>query len=360
METLPEVIIMKQWIKIVGTGRLGSRHLTYDEAVAAAHAIARGESTDAQTAAFLMAMRMKGEADDEMMGFIDVFRKYSLPYRSFSHSLNCAGPYDGRLYFPVTIPVSLLLASVGFPQVLHGSESLPPKLGQSLKELLEGLGVRVELEAKEWEKNFLALGIGFIWTDLICPPFGRVRHVREQVGLRTFLNTVEKVINPVHSLNMVIGVNHKTAMDHLIHLLPKSGFETAYIVQGVEGSEDLPTYKNSSIRKVTPWGDESSTIDPATFGFSGEPLEKCTKERQLELLRRIIAGDDSADIRNEREHVIFNTGLRLYWFDKVASYEEGFGLARSLLQRKEAQKLLGKWQELSSRSAFPSRLQANG
>lgn len=351
---------MKQWIKIVGTGKTGSRHLTYDEAVAAAHAIARGEATDAQTAAFLMAMRMKGEADEEMMGFIDVFRKYSLPYRSFSQSLNCAGPYDGRLYFPITIPVSLLLASVGFPQVLHGSESLPPKLGQSLKELLEGLGVQVELEAKEWEKIFLSLNIGFIWTDLICPPFGRVRHVREQIGLRTFFNTVEKVINPVHSMNMIIGVNHKTAMEHLIHLLPKSGFETAYIVQGIEGSEDLPIYKNSSIRKVTPWGDESSTIDPATFGFQGLPLEKCGKEQQLQQLMRIIQGDDAPDIRNERDHVIFNAGLRLYWFDKVGSYEEGFQLARSLLQRKEALKLLGKWRDMSNRGGFQTRLQANG
>ncbi|MBP1156573.1 MULTISPECIES: anthranilate phosphoribosyltransferase [unclassified Paenibacillus] len=351
---------MKQWIKTVGTGKMGSRHLSYDEAVAAAHAIARGESTDAQTAAFLMAMRMKGEADEEMMGFIDVFRKYSLPYRSFSHSLNCAGPYDGRLYFPVTIPVSLLLASVGFPQVLHGSESLPPKLGQSLKELLEGLGIQVVLEAKEWENIFLSLNIGFIWTDLICPPFGRVRYVREQMGLRTFFNTVEKVINPVHSLNIIIGVNHKSALDHLIHLLPKSGFETAYIVQGMEGSEDLPTYKNSSIRKVTLWGDESSTIDPATFGFHGMPLEKCSKEQQLQLLNRIIQGDDSPEIANERDHVIFNAGLRLYWFDKVSSYEEGFQLARSLLQRKEAQKLLDKWGELSNQGDLGGRLQANG
>lgn len=351
---------MKQWIKAVGTGKLGSRNLSYDEAVAAAHAIARGEATDAQTAAFLMAMRMKGEADEEMMGFIEVFRKYSLPYRSFSQSLNCAGPYDGRLYFPVTIPVSLLLASVGFPQVLHGSESLPPKLGQSLKELLEGLGVQVELEAKDWERIFLSLNIGFIWTDLICPPFGKVRHVREQIGLRTFLNTVEKVINPVHSLGIIVGVNHKTAMEHLIHLLPKTGFETAYIVQGMEGSEDLPMYKNSAIRKVTPWGDEASTIDPSTFGFHGVPLEKCTKERQLQLLKRIIQGDDSQDIRNEREHVIFNAGLRLYWFDKVGSYEEGFQLARSLLQRKEASKVLNKWVELSNQSDVRPRLRAGG
>lgn len=350
---------MKQWIKTVGTGKTGSRHLTYDEAVAAAHAIARGESTDAQTAAFLMAMRMKGEADEEMMGFIDVFRKYSLPYRSFSNSLNCAGPYDGRHYFPVTLPVSLLIASVGFPQVLHGSESLPPKLGQSVKELLEGMGVQVELEAREWEKIFLALNIGFIWTDLICPPFGRVRHIREQIGLRTFFNTVEKVMNPVHSQNIIIGVNHKTAMDHLIHLLPKSGFETAYIVQGIEGSEDLPIYKTSAIRKVTAWGDESSVIDPATFGFRGDMLEKCSKEEQLRTLSRVIAGDESDDIHNEREHVIFNAGLRLYWFDKVGSYEEGFQLARSLLQRKEALKVLDKWRDLSNKSEFRPRKQAN-
>ncbi|OXM86840.1 anthranilate phosphoribosyltransferase [Paenibacillus rigui] len=350
---------MKQWIKTIGTGKTGSRHLTYDEAVAAAHAIARGEATDAQTAAFLMAMRMKGEADEEMMGFIDVFRKYSLPYRSFSNSLNCAGPYDGRHYFPITLPVSLLIASVGFPQVLHGSESLPPKLGQSLKELLEGLGIQVELEAKEWEKIFLTLNIGFIWTDLICPPFSRVRHIREQMGLRTFFNTVEKVMNPVHSQNIIIGVNHKTAMDHLIHLLPKSGFETAYIVQGIEGSEDLPIYKTSSIRKVTAWGDESSSIDPVTFGFQGDMLEKCSKEEQLRLMARVIAGDDSDDIKNEREHVIFNAGLRLYWFDKVASYEEGFQLARSLLQRKEALKVLNKWCEMSNKSEFRPRKQAN-
>ncbi|NHN30082.1 anthranilate phosphoribosyltransferase [Paenibacillus agricola] len=347
---------MKQWIKVIGAGKTGSRDLTYDEAVAVAHTIARGESTDTQTATFLTAMRMKGEADEEMMGFIDVFRKYSLPYRSFSNSLNCAGPYEGRHYFPVTIPVSLLIASVGFPQVLHGSESFPLQTGVSLKELLEGLGIEMDIETKEWEKNFLGVNIGFIWTDQICPPFAHVRQVREQMGLGTFFNTVEKVINPVHSHNMIIGVSQKTMMDHLIQLLPRSGFDTAYIVQGIDGSEDLPIYKSSSIRKVTPWGDESNSIDPLTFGFRGEPLEKCGKDEQIRLLQRVIEGDDSDEIHNEREHVVFNAGLRLYWFDKVGSYEEGFQLARSLLQRKEAFKILEKWRDLSKRSELrPSK-----
>ncbi|WP_426445706.1 anthranilate phosphoribosyltransferase [Paenibacillus sp. S-38] len=349
---------MEEWIRIIGMGRQGSRHLTYEEAVQAAHAMARGEATDAQAAAFLIAMRMKGESPEEIKGFIDIFRRYSLRYKPFPQSLNCAGPYDGRLYFPVTLPVSLLLASAGFSQVLHGSEALPPKLGVSMKELLEGLGVQVELEAKEWEDLFRRLGIGFIWTDLICPPFGRMRPVRKQLALRTFLNTVEKILNPVQSQYMIIGVRHETAMDHLIRLLPPLGFETAYAVQGIEGSEDLPTYQPTLVRRVTPWGDTTCTVDPALFGFSGKPLEACSKSEQLELVTRILQGERSPELRNERDHVLFNAGLRLYWFDKVASYEEGFELARELLERGEPYKLLTKWRELSSQSAL-FKLEAN-
>ncbi|MDB5053549.1 MAG: anthranilate phosphoribosyltransferase [Bacilli bacterium] len=338
---------MKQWIKAAGTGKMGSRDLTYDEAVAAAHSISRGEATDAQVAAFLIAERMKGESDEEIMAFIDVFRKYSLPFASFSDSLNCAGPYDGRNYFPITIPVSLFLASVGFSQVLHGAESLPPKLGTSLKELFEGLGVCMDISTAEWERNFSEIHIGFIWSEQMCPPLQKIRHVREQISLRTLVNTVEKVINPIRSMNLVIGVNHKTAMQHLVQILPKAGFQTSYIVQGIEGSEDLPIYKSSVIRKVTAWGDESSIIDPEMFGFQSRPLEKIDKLEQLRILQRVMDGDDSPDIKAERDHVIFNTGLRLFWFDRVSSFEEGFHLAAQLYKRKEAGRVLNRWNTMS-------------
>ncbi|MBO9609222.1 MAG: anthranilate phosphoribosyltransferase [Paenibacillaceae bacterium] len=350
---------MLQWIKTVGTGKKGSRDLTYDEAVAAAHCIARGEASEAQMAAFLMASRMKGEADDEIMAFIDVFRKYSRPLASFSDSLNCAGPYDGRHYFPVTIPVSLLLASVGFPQVLHGSDSLPPKLGTSLKELLEDMGIDMMLGPREWETVFQQTKIGFIWSEQLCPPLGSMRRVREQMGLRTLMNTVEKALNPLHSANMVIGVNHRTAMHKLMQVLPKAGFQHAYIVQGIEGSEDVPLNKTSALRKVTTWGDESTMLDPETFGFRSRELQKIGKDEQLQLLHRIMEGDDNPGIAAEREHVVFNAGLRLYWFDKVSSYEEGFQLARQLLGRKEAAKTLRKWRDATRTAAQTNLPRAN-
>jgi anthranilate phosphoribosyltransferase len=350
---------MIQWIKAAGTGKKGSRDLTYDEAVAAAHAIARGEATDAQTAAFLMAVRMKGESDEEIMAFIDVFRKYSLPYASFSDSLNCAGPYDGRNLFPVTLPVSLMMASVGFPQVLHGSDSLPPKLGASLRGMLESMGVRTELAARDWETVFNSSKIGFIWTDRMCPALAGIRRVREEISLRTFLNTVEKVLNPVHSMNMIIGVNHRTAMQHLVQILPKAGLQKAMIVQGMEGSEDVPITKTSAVRIVTPYGDETTVLDPSTFGFGGEPLGPIDPDTQLALLHRVMQGDDSPDIQSEREHVIFNAGMRLYWYDKVGSYEEGFQLARQLYTRKEAWKVLKKWRDLTKLYDRDAKRQAN-
>ncbi|MEW9700122.1 anthranilate phosphoribosyltransferase [Paenibacillus sp. SI8] len=342
-------MIVKRWIQAIGTGGQDTRNLSYDEAFEAARELALGHSTDAQCAAFLMALCMKGESIDELKAFIDVFRGCSLSYQSSRNSLLSAGPAEGRHYFPVTLPVSLLLASVGFSQVLHGSDALPPRQGIAMKEILESFGVSLELPMKAWEALFFQLHIGFLPIDQLCPPIGRLKQVREQIGLKTIMNTVEKVINPVRSTNMIIGVNGKQAMASLIPISISSGFQSVYIVQGMEGSEDLPIYQNSMIHIVTPWGDESRLVVPQKFGFHSEPLVPLGKADQLSLLQRVMSGEDSKEVKRERDHVIFNTGLRLTWFDKVGSYEEGFQLAESLLKRKEAQKVMQRWVEQSHR-----------
>ncbi|MBD0381703.1 anthranilate phosphoribosyltransferase [Paenibacillus sp. WST5] len=311
--------------------------------------MARGDSTDAQCAAFLMALCMKGEANDELNAFLDVFRSYSLNYQPFADSLSCAGQAEGRRYFPVTLPVSLLLASVGFSQVLHGSDVTSPKQGVAMKEILESFGVVLELSVPAWEAILFRARIGFLRSDQFCPPIGKLKQVREQLGLRTVINAVEHVMNPVGSSNLITGVNGRKAMEALIPISIRSGFQNVYIIQGIEGSEDLPIYENSTIRIVTPWGDESRLVEPRKFGFNSDVLVPLNKDDQVSMLRRIMAGDDSQEVKRERDHVIFNTGLRLTWFDKVGSYEEGFQLAESLLQRKEAQKVMQRWVDQSHR-----------
>lgn len=107
---------------------------------------------------------------------------------------------------------------------------------------------------------------------------------------------------------------------------------------------------------MTPFGDESTVLDPATFGFAGEPLPKFSKEEQLALLKALLTGKKADNaLRPIIEHVIFNAGLRLYWFDKVSSYEEGFQLAESLLKRGEASRVLWEWVEMGRSPAGEGR-----
>ncbi|OAS17592.1 anthranilate phosphoribosyltransferase [Paenibacillus oryzisoli] len=338
---------MKRWIQAMGSDQTRLRNLTYDEAFEAACEMAKGDSTDAQCAAFLMALCMKGEGDDELMAFIDAYRSYSLNYPPHPYSLHSIGLTEGRKRFPITLPVSLLLASVGFTQVMQGGDALPSRQGTALKEMVESLGVSLQLSVKAWQSMLVHLHIGFLPTEQLCPPIGRLKQVREQLGIRTVIDTIEKVLNPVLSTNLIIGVQHRKAMESLIPIVMRSEFQQAYIICGIDGSEDLPLYENSTIRIVTPWGDESRNVEPQKFGFTSTPLPNLAKEEQITMVKRIISGEDGTEVKRERDHVIFNAGLRLKWFDKVDSYEEGFQLAEALLQRKEAHKTMQRWIEQS-------------
>lgn len=339
---------MKRWIEAMGTGGKGCRDLYYDEAVAAAHAIARGEATDAQTGAFFAALSQKGEATHEALAFSDTFRKYTAPFASFSDSLTVSASCDSRRTFAVSIPVSLMLASVGFSHVLTGRAPLYSRDGEgvAVKDLLEDLGILLETDAQSWERVFRACNIGFLWSERLCPPLGDLRRVRAEVGFGTIMDTVERVFNPLHSLHMVVGVSQRSTMNAYVNLLSKLGLQKACIVNGIEGSEDIPLHKSSVARIITSWGDETRVIDPSTFGFAAAPLEAIDRAEQLRRLQRILQGDESLDLKTEREHVILNVGLRLLWFDRVGTYEEAFQLARQLYQRQEGLKVLRKWGEL--------------
>jgi anthranilate phosphoribosyltransferase len=337
---------MQQWIKEVARGKKGARHLSYDEAYQCAMDIVRGKATGIQVAALLIGLRTKGEAMEEFQGFVNAFRDSIPACPASTNALNCSGPYDGRHTFPITLMVSMILASTGFPQFLHGSESLPPKYGVAVKDVMNALGLTVCTTPQSLDQS-LKLRFGFVWTDKMYPVLGSMRHAREQIGVRSMINTVEKLLNPVGAKQLLFGVNHRTAMEHLVNLAPLLGFETVYVVQGIEGSEDLPIYKRSAVRKINDGGDESFIIDPALFGFHGEELPKMNLVEQVQAFQAILRGEHSALLDCIRDHVVFNAGMRMYWFGKVSGYEEGFEHARSILESGELTNTVERWRSES-------------
>ncbi|WP_218197331.1 hypothetical protein, partial [Pseudomonas sp. 2995-1] len=112
-----------------------------------------------------------------------------------------------------TIPVSILLAENGIPVFLHSSDTLPPKNGSTIKDILKGLDIPVKLTGDQIAASIEAHNIGFAWTERLCKPLASVRNIREEIGVRSFLNMVEKLLNQANANSIMLGIFHKTVLD---------------------------------------------------------------------------------------------------------------------------------------------------
>lgn len=328
---------MRKFIKEVGRGKEGARDLTHDEALEAARLIMDGQSSEAQTAALLMAIRIKGEAPLEILAFVEALRERSRtvspPAELLPRLLDCAGPHDGRQGFAATIPVSVLCSSAGLPVLLHSSPTLPPKLGCSLEEILQASGFRVAGSASQVEEDLRRHQLAYYSAELFCPPLARLRHLREDIGLRTILNTAEKFLNAGGARRIMLGVNHQSAVDRLRAMPLLEGVEKLVIVQGLDGSEDLPVHKVSAVF-VLVRGKRSRRIemDPATFNLGGDLRKDYTAVTQAESIEKVLSGDPFPGLESERNLVIYNTAFRLWCFGGRASMNEAVQEAAELLK----------------------------
>ncbi|MDQ0256196.1 anthranilate phosphoribosyltransferase [Evansella vedderi] len=341
---------MKQWIKEVAKGKKRARDLSYDEATLACKSIIAGEATDVQVASFLIAERLKTESPDEVAAFVHSFRgsarKITLSKKVSNKLIDFSGPYDGRKTFAATIPVSILLAESGIPVYLHGSDTLPPKYGSSLKEIIEQLQIPVDLTAEQVARSIEDNNIGFAWTEYLCPPLALLRSIREEMEVRTFINIVEKLLNLADSYAIMLGIFHKTVLDTNVANLRRLNFQKAYIVQGAEGSEDLPIHRKSFMYEVTPDEVRPFDLDPAQYRlhYRKDPAKEIINiQEQTYIISAILHGESFPELDYYRNQVIFNTAVRYFLYSNVPSIEDGVALTLEQLRRGKGADHLEKW-----------------
>ena len=328
---------MRQFIKEVGRGKEGARDLSFEDALEAARLIADGSSSPAQTAAFLMAVRVKGEAPSEIAAFAQVLgercERISPPEEMLATLLDCAGPHDGRKGFAATLPVAVLCASAGLPSVLHASPTLPPKSGASLEDILKAAGHQSAATPAELRDELLGRALAYCPAEALCPPLAQLRRLREEIGVRTLINTAEKLINPAGARRLLVGVNHASAMQRLGSMPLAPGLEKLVVVQGLDGSEDLPVHK-ASTALVLAKGKRKRTLamDPFSLGLGGEGRRDYAPLEQAGLIERILSGEEHPSLRDERHLVLYNTAFRLWIFGGRASMNEGLQEAFDLLK----------------------------
>lgn len=339
---------MKQWIKEVARGKRGSRDLTYEETLEAARTIIRGEATDAQIAAFFIAQRLKTESSDELLAFVHTFQENCEKIHTSTETnekiIDFAGPYTGRNLFATTIPCAILLSEFGIPVILHSSKSLPPKYGTSLKDIIQELGVETEQDHSTLAKTIETNHIGFAWTDQFCPSLAKLRGLREEIGVRTLLNTVEKLLNIGNANSIMMGAFHRTAINKIAPIFSQLSYNDVFIVQGVEGSEDLPVHRNSFIYKLSNGETNSFIVKPEDYGmFAEERKEILTKEEQRNLIFALLSGEKSATLEYYYKQVLFNSGIRYFLFGVSPTIEEGIHIAKEQLESQRGFAHLNKW-----------------
>ncbi|MCA0757734.1 anthranilate phosphoribosyltransferase [Paenibacillus sp. N4] len=332
-------------LKEVGRGKRGARDLSYEEALLAAESILEMKATPAQIGAFFIAERIKMESVEELEAFVEVCRKHA--YRAPVHrGLDCAGPYDGRSKsFIATFPTSFLLASAGLPVTLHGAASLPPKWGITLHDLLLEADIAPHLLSREQIVNAAAeTGVLYVPAEEWCPPLKALRPIREELGMRTVLNTAEKLIDYGHSPFLVFGVYHNTVFERMAKLSQNLGYSKALIVQGADGSEDLHIDRPSRTYIVENGEARLHVIDPDAYGLETQvPEAAWTPAEQLRAAEAVLQGRGHLAFTNQ---VLLNGAARLQLAAKVDSIEEGVYTCKDLLDSGAAWELYSKWRNV--------------
>lgn len=350
------------FIKAVGRGEKLKRDLTQDEAQEAMHLILTGQATPAQIGAFLVAQRVKGESPDEVVGFTQAARSLCHRINPRVEGLIDLGlPYDGKAKTLQLAPIAALVAAAaGQPALLHGDKGIPTKCGVGPAELLEALGVAIDLTPEAVERHVEEIGIGFLYTPRFAPAWRALTPVRRQFGLRTALNTVEKLINPANAPITVAGFFHMNYLQRMRGALQALNPQ-GWFVQGPEGSIECPAGRATPVVSADPVGD-TLTMDPVDLGFHGRddigaPLDR---DRHAAVARQVLANDpgpfDEPALTSARNTVVLTDGLLLFLRERVASLEAGVERAHETLVSGVAHRRLEAWQRISRQaSTFPRR-----
>ena len=283
----------KEILRIVGRGRKLQRDLTTDEAAEAMRLILTGNLSEAQLGAFLITMRVKEETVDEIIGFRDGARQIIQPLDIDVESLiDIALPYDGKgKSLQTGVAAALVVAAAGKPVLLHGLDNVPAKIGVGPLNLLRSLGYPADRPPHEVARSVKMTNFGVLNTAHVLPQWAALTPIRHHFGLRTLLNTVEKLLNPANAPVHISGFFHGSYLTRMAHALP--GTAQNWIVQGEEGSVDIRPGKKTRVHRADSGAMLETMIDAADYGLTEQhPLEMATDPAaHAEVIRRALSGE---------------------------------------------------------------------
>ena len=304
--------------------------LTAEQAQEVLSEIMGGTVGEVQTAAFLIALRTKGETVDELAGLARTMRALAEPvHAGDGELLDTAGTGGGRITtFNVSTTSAFVAAGAGCRVAKHGNRSATSLCGSA--DLLEALGVRIDLGPAEVARCIEEVGFGFIFAPAHHKAMRHVVPVRKELAVRTIFNFLGPLTNPAGATRQLIGVSHPDYLDVVAGALQKLGTRRAAVVSSEDGMDEISMGGETRLLEVTPDGIEAHVVSPERVGLPrADPgtVRGGTPAENADITRAVLGGEDGP----RRSLVVLNAGAAIFVEGSVSSFEEGVRLAEETI-----------------------------
>ena len=306
------------------------RNLTAVEAETTMEIIMSGEATDTQIAGLLVALRTKGETVDEIAGFARAMQKKSIYVVTEKKTLIdvCGTGGDARGTFNISTTVAFVAAGAGLAVAKHGNRSVSSRCGSA--DVLEALGVHLDLNADEVGRCIDEIGIGFLYAPNLHPAMKHAVGPRREMGIRTVFNVLGPLTNPARAQVQLLGVYDPSLTERMAEVLRSLDCRSAFVVHGGGGLDELSTLGSNRVSRLADGRVESYDLDPTSFGLATaqlSDLEGGDATENAQILRDVLSGQTGP----KRDIVLLNAAAILVAAERVEDLQEGLLLAAEII-----------------------------
>jgi anthranilate phosphoribosyltransferase len=322
--------------------------LSTEEAADAMRQVMTGEATPAQLGGLLMALRTKGETVDEIEGLARTMLEFANAVDA-SHPVidTCGTGGDRSGTFNISTTAAIVVAAAGVRVAKHGNRAASSHCGSA--DLLEALGVRIDLDPEGVARCVDEAGIGFMFAPVFHPAFGHAGPVRRELRVPTVFNFLGPLTNPARPVAQVVGVSDPRMLPLVAEVLARRGTR-AMVFRGRDGLDELTTTGSSVVFDVVDGDVRETSIEPDELGLPAsrpDELRGGDAATSAEIARAILAGEPGA----RRDVVLLNAAAALVVGGSATSVAEGLELAAATIDRGEAARTLERWVDVSNRPA---------
>jgi anthranilate synthase component I len=273
-------------------------------------------ATDAQIAAALTSLAVKGETFDELAGIAEAMRNRALPLRSrHARFIDTAGTGSSAAKsFNVSTAAAFVIAGAGLPVAKHGSRAATSRCGSA--DVLQAMGVNTAAPLETVERCLNEHEICFMFAPLFHTATARVAHIRRELGVRTTFNLLGPLTNPARTPFQIVGVWHLSLLERVAAALARLGVEKAWVVHGADGLDEITIADKTYVAACSSAGDvETFTLSPNDFGLERQHFDGFRgkgPQENAQLIRAILGGVKTNATTPARDLVIANAAAALH------------------------------------------------